>query len=300
MIIKYAEREINLFLNTFLETNNLDFVIASDTDSLYLKMELVVAKLKASNATLTDEQIVTKLDAFGRTVITPAFKDMFDRLAAKLHARPGVIVMKREAIADVGIWIAKKRYILNIHDNEGVRYAEPDLKMTGIQAVQSSTPAACRKAIMEAIKLAISKDEAAVQAYVMKFRSEFEQLPFTEIAFPRGLSEIDKYHAGSKSIPIHVRGAMAYNALLDIYQLQHRFDTIRDGEKVKFCYLKLPNPIQSNVISAPSVLPLEFNLHSYLDYDLQFQKAFLDPVQAILTMIGWRTVPIQTLDSFFV
>jgi DNA polymerase elongation subunit (family B) len=300
LLIKYAEKEINLFLNAFLGTTDLDYVIASDTDSLYLKMESVVQRLRGANASLTNDQIVSKLDTFGKTVITTAFKEMFTRLAAILHARDGVIVMKREAIANVGIWLAKKHYILNIYDNEGVRYAAPKLKMMGIQAVQSSTPASCRTAIMETIKLMLSSDEAAVQAYIADFKKTFNDLSFEEIAFSKGLSEISKYHEGSKGIPIHVRGAIAYNALLEIYQLKHRFDVIRDGEKVKYCYLALPNPIQSNVISAPSILPSEFKLDGYLDYDVQFQKTFLAPVQSILTVIGWNHEPRQTLESFFV
>lgn len=299
LIIKYAEQEINRVLNDYMKTDNLDYVIASDTDSLYLKMELVVDRILQVKPNLSNDEIANQLDKFSKKVINPAFLDMFSRLSKRLGAIDGYIVMKREAIADAGIWTGKKRYILNVLDNEGVRYAKPKLKMMGIEAIKSSTPKCCRTAIVKSIEIILSGTEVDVQNYIAEFKEEFNRLTFEDIAFPRGVSHVEKYESATKSVPIAVRGSLAFNALIGIYGLENRFDLIKDGEKIRFCYLKMPNPIQSNVISAIRMLPNEFGLNSYLDYDLQFEKAFVSPISSILNVIGWEAEHIDTLDSFF-
>lgn len=299
LIIKYSEQEINCILNEYMQTDNYDYVIASDTDSLYLKMELVVERILQVKPNLSNDEIANQLDKFSKKVINPAFLDMFSRLSKRLGAIDGHIFMKREAIADAGIWTGKKHYILNVLDNEGVRYAKPKLKMMGIEAIKSSTPKCCRTAIIKSIEIILSGTETDVQKYIEDFRLEFNKLPFEDIAFPRGVSNVEKYESATKSVPIAVRGSLAFNALLVIYGLEKRFDSIKDGEKIRFCYLKMPNPIQSNVISAIRVLPDEFGLSPYLDYDLQFEKAFVTPISSILNVIGWEAEHTATLDSFF-
>lgn len=299
MIIRYAEQEINKFLNTFLGSDAVDYVIASDTDSLFLKMESVVNTLISIKPSLTKDEIVTKLDTFAEKHIVPEFDRMFAHLAKCLGAQEDAMVMKREAIADAGIWTAKKRYILNVLDNEGVRYAKPKLKMMGIEAVKSSTPSSCRKAIIKAIELIVSKTETDVQTFIAEYRKEFNTLPFEDIAFPRSVSGLDKYAKSQKSVPIHVRGALSYNDLIAAHNLENKYDTIHEGEKIKFCYLKEPNTIQSHVISAITVLPSEFKLNEYLDYSTQFEKAFIEPLRAILTVINWREEMTPTLEEFF-
>jgi len=211
--------------------------------------------------------------------------------------------MKRESIANKGIWTAKKRYILNVYDNEGVRYTEPKLKMMGIEAVKSSTPASCREKIKEALKLIMKTDEATLQKFIQDFRVDFRELEFEQIAFPRGCRGLNEYSNKTdiykKGTPIHVRGALLYNHLLASHNLTSRYPLIQEGEKVKFCYMKTPNPIRENIIAVPSVLPKEFALNKYIDYDMQFEKAFLDPLSNILNVIGWSPEKLSTLEGFF-
>jgi DNA polymerase elongation subunit (family B) len=202
---------------------------------------------------------------------------------------------------------AKKRYILNVYDNEGVRYSEPHLKMMGIEAVKSSTPAACREYITDALKLIMKTDEQTVQKYIANLRIKFRELPFQDIAFPRGCRGLgygkegygDKNTIYKAGTPIHVRGALLYNHLLSSYDLTNKYPLIQEGEKVKFCYLKTPNSLRENIISVPGILPKEFNLDSYIDYDLQFDKSFLDPLSIILDVIGWSPEKRATLEGFF-
>jgi len=212
--------------------------------------------------------------------------------------------MKRENIADRGIWTAKKRYILNVWDSEGVRYEEPKLKMMGIEAVKSSTPAPCRQMIKDALKLMMSGTEDEVIDYIANCRNKFGSLPPEEISFPRSVSDVIKYKSHStiyaKGTPIHVRGALLYNHYIKENKLDNKYSLIQNGEKIKFCYLKKPNIIHENVISFIQDFPKELNLDKYVDYDLQFDKSFLDPLRIILDSIGWNVEKTNTLESFFV
>lgn len=208
--------------------------------------------------------------------------------------------MKREVIADRGIWTGKKRYILNVHDSEGVRYERPKLKMMGIEAVKSSTPAACRKAIKDALDIIMTKDEATLQQFIVAFREHFNKLPFEDISFPRGVQGLSKYLRAEKGIPIHVRASLTYNTRLKQLKLDKTYEIIKDGDKVKFCYMKLPNPLKENVLAIASVLPPEFDINRYIDYKTQFDKAFLDPLRSILDVIGWQDEDRPTLEKFFV
>jgi DNA polymerase elongation subunit (family B) len=211
--------------------------------------------------------------------------------------------MKREVIANKGIWTAKKRYILNVYDSEGVRFAEPKLKMMGIEAVKSSTPMSCREKIKESLKIVMNGNEQEFQSFVESFKQEFKTLPFEDIAFPRGVSDLTKYKSGldtyAKGTPIHVRGAILFNNLLEKNKLAKKYETIKDGDKTKFCYMKVPNPIQENVFSILNVLPREFKLEKYIDYDTQFEKAYLDPLKTIVNTINWNTERVSSLESFF-
>jgi DNA polymerase elongation subunit (family B) len=211
--------------------------------------------------------------------------------------------MKRENIADRGIWTAKKRYILNVWDSEGVRYTEPKLKIMGIEAVKSSTPAPCRKMIKDALKLMMSGTEDDVIDFIEKSRSEFKKLPPEQVSFPRSASDVNKYKSSSsiyeKGTPIHVRGALLYNHYIKKENLTNKYSLIQNGEKIKFCYLKKPNSIHENVISYIQDFPRELGIDKYVDYDLQFEKAFLEPMKVILDSIGWSVEKTVNLDSFF-
>lgn len=194
-------------------------------------------------------------------------------------------------------------YILNVHDSEGVRFAEPKLKMMGIEAVKSSTPMSCRDKIKAALKVVMKGDQAKFHEFNEQFRTEFKQLPFEDIAFPRGISDLNKYVSSSDmyvgGTPIHVRGAIIFNSLVKKKNLAKKYQYVTDGDKIKFCYMKVPNPTQENVLSVLSVLPKEFELEKYIDYDTQFEKAYIEPMRIIVNTINWTTEPKSTLESFF-
>jgi DNA polymerase elongation subunit (family B) len=300
--IRWIEGKMNSYINKILKTEDVDYVIASDTDSIYLNMgPLVECVFKGREK--TTEGIVSFLDKVCQMELEKYIESSYQELADYVNAYDQKMFMKRENIADRGIWTAKKRYILNVWDSEGVRYTEPKLKIMGIEAVKSSTPAPCRKMIKDALKLMMSGTEDDVIDFIEKSRSEFKKLPPEQVSFPRSASDVNKYKSSSsiyeKGTPIHVRGALLYNYYIKKENLTNKYSLIQNGEKIKFCYLKKPNSIHENVISYIQDFPRELGIDKYIDYDLQFEKAFLEPMKVILDSIGWSVEKTVNLDSFF-
>lgn len=297
--IRWAEVKINEYINKLLGTDDKDYVIAADTDSLYISLDALVTRV-FKDKDPSKEQIVNYLNKIASQGFEPIIDKIYHDLRDRMNAFAQKMVMKREVIAERGIWTGKKRYILNVHDSEGVRFESPKLKMMGIEAVKSSTPASCRKAIKDALDIIMNRDEAALHTFVAEFREKFNKLPFEEVAFPRGVQGLSKYLRAEKSIPIHVRASMTYNKRLKDLKLDKKYELIKDGEKIKFCYMKMPNDLNENVLAIPSVLPPEFKINQYIDYRMQFDKAFLDPLRSILDVIGWQDEDRPNLERFFI
>ena len=300
--IRWIENKMNGFMNKILGTEEIDYVIASDTDSIYLHVGPIVDKVFAGKE-VSKEKIINALDSFCKDKIEPFIDKSYYELATYVNAYDQKMQMKRENIADRGIWTAKKRYILNVWDSEGVRYHQPKLKMMGIEAVKSSTPAPCRVMIKEALKLMMEGTEEEVIDYIDASRLKFKMLPPEDVSFPRTVNDIKKYKSPSdiyvKGTPIHARGALLFNHYIKKNNLDRKYSIINNGEKIKFCYLKVPNKIGENVISFISEFPRELNLLQYVDYDIQFEKSFLEPLKIILDSIGWSSKKTITLESFF-
>ena len=300
--IRWIEMKMNQYLNKLLQTEEVDYVIASDTDSIYLNLGPLVDKFFA-NQSGDKAKIVGILDKICEDKLEPFIEQSYQELADYVSAYEQKMSMKRENIADRGIWTAKKRYILNVWDSEGVRYEEPKLKIMGIEAVKSSTPGPCRTKIKEALKLTMSGTEDEMIDFIADFREEFKKLPPEDIAFPRSVSNVTKYKSVNsiydKGTPIHARGALLFNHHIKRLGLENKYSRIQNGEKIKFCYLKIPNPIHENVISFINAFPVESELQKFIDHDLQFEKSFLDPLKIILDVINWQVEKQSSLESFF-
>ena len=297
--IRWAERAVNQYLNKILETDNNDYVLASDTDSLYVTLDSLVQKVG-----LTDtNKIIEFMDKVCEGKIQDVIDGCYGEMAEYVNAFEQKMVMKREVLAEVGIWTGKKHYILNVHNSEGVQYDEPKLKIMGIEAIKSSTPEPCRNALKEAFKIMMNGTEDDVINYIEDFKTKFKTLPAEEVSFPRSVKGLAKYHDSAsiyqKSTPIHVKGSLIYNKILQNKRLTRKYPKIQEGEKIKFAYLKEPNPTGDTVIAMLNALPDEFELKPYIDYEKQFSKSFLDPIIGILNVIGWEHERKTNIMGFF-
>ena len=300
LTIRWIERDVNEYLNKLLGTKSVTYVVASDTDSIYVKLGGMVDKIFKDQS--DNRKIVKILDKFSEEKLQPFIDSSFAKLAKYVNAYDQKMIMKREVIANKGIWTAKKRYILNVFNEDGINLKEPKLKIMGIEAVKSSTPAPCRVKIKEALNVIMNKDEPALIDFIENFRTHFKKLPPEDIAYPRSCNNLKKYSSTKdiylKGTPIHVRGALLYNTLLKKHKLS-KYETIQSGDKIKFISLKEPNTLRENVISFSNQLPKEFKLHQYIDYDEMFTKSFLEPLRFIVNAIGWNFEKKSNLDEFF-
>lgn len=296
LAIQWAERAMNDAMNKVMKTEDVDYVIAIDTDSLYVNFGPLVEKL-------TPKDPVKFLDKICQEHFEPKLALAYEHLFGKMNCHKQRMEMGREVIADRGIWTAKKRYILNVHNSEGVQYAEPKLKIMGIEAIKSSTPEVCRDKFRDIFKIIISGSESDTQEFISRFKEEFKSLPPENVAFPRSVSNItdwsDRQSIYKKGTPIHVRGSLLYNKLVKNAKLTKRYELVTNGSRIFFTYMKKPNPMQENVIAFPDVLPEELKLNNYVDYDLQFDKTFVEPLKLILDAVGWTPEPVASLDEFF-
>ena len=301
--IRWIENRMNKYLNKILKTENTDYVIASDTDSIYLNLGPLVQTVYKGRE-VSNEKIVSFLDKVCDVELEKYISSSYQTLADYVGAYDQKMFMKRENIADRGIWTAKKRYILNVWDSEGVRYEQPKMKIMGLETARSSTPAYYRDKLKKAFKIIIDKSNDDLISFIENVKKETKEMEIADISFPRGLNGLGKYKSSSdmyaKGTPIHVRGAILYNHHVKRLKLTHKYPYIQEGEKIKFIYLKKPNPIGENVIAYLQTLPKEFNLQKYIDYNLQFEKSFLEPLKNVVETIGWMVEKKGTLESFFV
>ena len=299
--IKWIEDKLNWYLNDLLKTEDADYVVASDTDSVYLVLGSLVQKFLGS---VTDKtKIIDSLDSFCEDKVVPYIEKCYQELADYLNVYEQKMFMAREAIADKGIWTAKKRYILNVFDNEGVRYAEPYMKIMGIEAVRSSTPSACRETIKKSMKVIMEKGEDDIIEFIANFKDEFFQMDPADTSFPRTVNGLNKYNCSDrlykKGTPIHVKGSLIFNNMLKELKLENSYESIKEGDKIKFTYLKEPNPTGDKVIAFVNSIPKEFDLEQYIDYEMQFEKSYLDPIKTALDVLGWKHERVGSLESFF-
>lgn len=302
LVIRYAAKAINEYLNRILKCQeDKQFIVYSDTDSVFVDMKELVHKLFTEDQIKNDKYKIAEFIAkFFETKLEPEVNKAFDKLSDYLNSHHNQINFKREIIADVTVFCAKKKYCMNVLDNEGKIYNPPSEKIMGIEVVRSSTPAFCRKLLKQAISIILREDNESLLKHIKNVRDEFFKLNPEDIAFPRGVSDVSKYQLGiSKQIPIHVRGSLIHNYLLKKNHLTKKYDDIKNGDKIKFVYLKLPNPLHQDVIAFNEKIPKEFDIEKYVDYKLQFQKTFIDPLTAITDLIEWKTEESYDLSDAF-
>lgn len=300
LVIQYAERKMNEYLNGKLKRED-DRVIAVDTDSLFVNLSDFHRMTAGSREDVCLQKVIDMIDTFCKKDIEPKLAEWFQDFSVFMNAPVNRMHMKREKIIDSGLWRAKKNYVIQVWDNEGVRYHEAKIVPVGIEIARGSTPEVVKTALRESIKLILNSNEESLIQFVSKFREEFFKAQIQDISFPRGVSNPDKWKdpelVWMKGTPIHIKGVLTYNNLLKSSGLALK--PITSGDKIKFIYLKDPNPVRCNVISFPSGIPGEFGLDEYIDRGTQFQKAFLNPVSSFTDIIGWKYEKSHLISDFF-
>lgn len=300
LAIRWIANRTNDYINGILGTDS-DYIIASDTDSIMVRLEELVGKFVKD--TSDTRKVISIMDKICEDKFQPMISKSYLEFAEYVHAYAQRMNMKREALADKGIWTAKKRYIMNVYNNEGVEYKEPYVKVMGLEVVKSSTPAVIRGKMKEAINIMLRGTQEDIHKFINNFREEFKKLPVEDISFPRGVNGITKYSDSltlyKLGTPIHVKGAILYNNYLNKNGLTKKYQLIQNGDKIKYAYLKMPNTFKDTVISFPNRLPSELGLNDYIDYDMQFNKSFLEPIKSILNSMKWTTEKVSSLDDFF-
>lgn len=297
--IKWVAKALNEFMNELMETEGKDYIIAVDTDSNYLNCGPLVDKLFPNETDKT--KIINFLDKFAETKCQAVIDKAFSELAKKMNAFDPCLKMKREAIAEAGLWTGKKRYCLNVLDDEGVRFEKPKMKATGLEVKRSSVPEICRKALSDCLEIILTKTEDDLVAYVAQFEEKFNALSFYDIARPSGMNGLEKYYDPvtlfKQKCPAHVKGAIVFNEWIRRNKLQDKYPLIADGEKIRWVELRLPNKLQSEVLSCSGKVPSELNIQELIDYRAQFESTFLKPVTSFARVARWSVEREHTLDG---
>lgn len=298
--IRWIANRLNDFMNETMKTDNVDRIVLIDTDSIVLCVEDLIEKVCKDKSI---EEKIAYMDKISEKIIQPFIDKSYQELAEYMNAYEQKMVMKRENLIDRAVIVAKKNYVMSVYNSEGVQYHEPKLKIMGLQMIKSSTPTALKSTLKESLKKILHGSEQDIQEFISDYKDEFMNHTPEEIAFPRGVSDLGKYTNASmiysKGTPIHVRGSLLYNNLIKKHKLTHKYPVIQDGEKIKFLYLKMPNPIHEDVIAFIDKLPEEFDLHNYIDYNKMFEKTFQDAIQNVVEPLGWSTEPKSTLEDWF-
>lgn len=299
-IIQWAQKSVNEYLNKILKTNK-DYIIAGDTDSIYFTLDPLVKKVYG-NSNVGVAQVVEFCDKVCKQIENDCLKPAYEKLFGMSNAYENVISFKREAISDVGFWVAKKKYALRVYDMEGVRYSEPSVKVTGLEIVKKDYPEVSRNALYDSVVIILDGDKTKLKSFIDSFRKQFEEFDLLQIGVPKGVSNIAKYQNGDSYVsgtPFNSKAAINYNVLLARHGLGSKYNKINEGDKPYIIYLKTPNPLRDDIISFPDMLPPEFGLHKYVNYDKHFENTFMSPLTNITTAIGWDISGKATLDDFF-
>lgn len=286
--LKIMINHVNDMLNKFCGTNNVDYAFYGDTDSIYFTCDAIIEKFCKGKE---KHEIIKFLEKLVKNVIQVEMNKKLDNIAKKLNVHENKMFFKLEGISDSAIWLAKKRYVANILYNEGVWYDPPDMKVMGMEIVRSSTPKYIKEQLRKAVKICITGTEDELQDYVKSCKVDFMKRSVEEIAFPRGCNGLITY-ADEKTIykpgtQAHIRAALLHNHMLKEKKLDGHVRPIEDGERIKFVWLKKPNPMKDDVIAYVGKLPHEFGLHQYISKDVMFEKGFISPIEGVLQAIGW-------------
>ena len=280
---RWAERAINVYLNELVGSDGVDYVIACDTDSAYVDLNELVKKMCPGKSR---QECIDWLNDFCKHDLGKYIEAAFEELYDTVNAFEKTMEMKREVIASDAIWTGKKHYVMTMWNKEGTPYPNGKTKITGMEAVKSSTPTAVREMMLECIPLILDGDPVKVAQYLSDAEEKFRTLPFEQMGKPCRISGLEEYEDANtvykrlpRIPPPYSRGALVYNSMVRRLGLESKYRLISAGDHIRWCMLRTPNPSFDDVIACPDELPPEFDLDDYVDYTDQFEKIFLKPMK---------------------
>lgn len=290
---RYFIRKLAMYIEEQLQSlhqSDKPYCIYSDTDSVYYQIEPFMEMYMAKNPGLSINEYVDWADSFEKKVIQPVIQKTINDFSNELNAyNKSMIGVEREAIADVGIFNAKKKYFARVRDNEGTRYPEdsPKIKVMGLEIIKSSTPKWSQKYLKEAIPHILDKDENDLRNWLKSIKDEFLKADPTEIAAVGGVSRLD-YDLQNDTVPIGSRAAIRHNMFIAEHNLEDKYAPIQPGEKCKRIFLIEPNVFNTNVIAFTNDgFVSEIEKHNCIDYDMNFEKNFLKPLELMISVLGY-------------
>ena len=267
-----------------------DCLVYADTDSVLATIEPL---LKQNNQPfLLSGNINPYVHQIGKEIKNTLDENIKIWAENELNSIYSQYEFKQENITQTGIFLGKKRYILNIRDDEGI--STDKIKYTGFEVVSTKTPKKVKPLVKNIIeKLLKNADQKELQTLLKNAYEEYKTFSIEDISMSISINNYAKYKAKCKEFkmgkgtPINVKCAIFFNLLLEKYYLLGKYETIKSGNKMKLFYIK-PNSYNLNAIGFVYKFPDEFKDVIIPNYDKMFEKTVYDPIKRVFDSIGWK------------
>jgi DNA polymerase elongation subunit (family B) len=288
-IIKDSARFVNEYMNERFDTD-ADYIVAGDTDSLYVNIEPLVLETLGENPKWGRNQ-VSKMCKLIDNDFVPLVNDNCTRITETEFFSPLTnIEFKRELLCSRAAFVAKKRYVAKVKNDEGVNVDK--WKVTGVDIKKNELPAKIKDVLKHIIFSAIEEDWGT-EKYMSELTNvwdEFVEIPVNDIAFIKGYNTektTDGFLRAAKGSGAHAKAALFYNQILDDLDLNHKYDKIRVGDSIRFAYVSKGNPYGIDVIGWPDSFPPEFEEIFEVNYRLMFEKVVMSPLKKFVLIYDW-------------
>jgi DNA polymerase elongation subunit (family B) len=310
-LLQESIKNMNEYLNTQLETLNKDYVITSDTDSLFIQVKDLVLK-RYPNTSTKEEYINAVLELANELQkIANKFISNFVETAFNVKERPHYFELKQEVVIERGYFAGKRRYAMLVVNKEGVTTEE--MIMMGLDLMKSNMTPMYRKFgedLLQQIMFGTSKKE--IDKKIIDFKKYVKNIPIIDIAKPTGVKQIKSYIERKPALgeifstlklkaPINTKAACWYNDLLRFKKLDKQYPCFTEGDKMKYIQLK-NNPFKIDVIGLTGNDPDFINefIEQYADRELGFEATLMNKLRGIYSDLGWEFVDLhENAGKFF-
>ena len=293
-VIKRANSALQKYVANKLDqeyTDEIDPIVYNDTDSVYITLKPIIDKHNMSFLNRANN-VSKEIHTLVQDVEDNINEDINEWAKLQLNSKDPRFVFKRESICDVGVFLQKKRYVLHVLDDEGIKVNK--FKYTGVEVVRSTIPAAVKPHVKHCIETMLTtKNHSKTNKALSDAYDIFKQLPIEDISFVMGITDYDKYAKDcdqfmtAKRMPIHMKAAYYHNVMLDREKLTSQYEKISSGDKVRYFYVMQPNMYGANVIGYKYYYPKEFSSMFPPDTEKMFEKVIFSIMERFYESVGW-------------